>query len=67
MRTVYAYRRLYPEDEVDNLLNQAWDRGWEVHTFTPDDEGGMAAALFQKRDGVKSQKTPFEKGEEDED
>lgn len=62
----YAYRRLFPAREVDNLLNEAWGRGWEVHTFTPDDEGGNAAVLFQKRHRTKSENTPFVKDANDE-
>ena len=64
MTIMYAYRRLYPAREVDNLLNEAWGRGWEVHTFTPDDEGGNAAALFKKRDRTKSEETPLAKDKE---
>lgn len=60
----YAYRRLFPADKVNALLNEAWARGWRVHTFTLNDEGMAATALFQKREySTRREDSPLERDE----
>ena len=42
---VYAYRRM--AGKIEKCLNEARERGWELHTFTDSTEDEYASAVFR--------------------
>ena len=57
----YAYRILVSSSPktMGERLNEAWSRGWKLHTFTDATEGFDASVVFETRDQTKSEPTPF--------
>ncbi len=59
----YTYRVL-KFGEIEDRLNEAYKRGWELHSFTDDDPDGAApSVVFSWRDYDKKWVTPFEEEE----
>ncbi len=63
MTKTYAYRVIPPE-RIEERLNEAAKRGWELHTFCDASDETWASAVFQWRDpsSVPFGKTPSSLG-----
>ena len=61
----YTYRVLR-FTEIETRLNEAYSRGWELHSFTDDDPDGAApSVVFSWRNYARKWQTPFADDEEE--
>ncbi|KKM25872.1 hypothetical protein LCGC14_1590550 [marine sediment metagenome] len=63
----YAYRQLPTEarpEQIEEKLNEARSRGWELHTFTDETETACASVVFRWV-GLAPQHPPFADDEEE--
>ena len=54
----YAYR-VFPPDRIEERLNEARGRGWELHTFCDATEDTWASAVFRWDDSFGHYQLPF--------
>lgn len=61
---LYAYR-LIPPIDLEARLNEAWERGWRVHTLTDmvSDDASLCGVLFERCTSGES--PPFADDEDD--
>ena len=65
-RLSYTYRA-FPAPQIEERLNEAWERGWDLHTFCDVNEKIWATAIFH-RSGRGEYELPFADDDtEDED
>ena len=62
-RLVYAYR-IVPPERIEERLNEAQSRGWDLHTFCDATEDTWASAVFKWVGYINEYKLPFADDEE---
>ncbi len=62
---MYVYRT-FPPNDIEDRLNEAHARGWELHTFSDEGDDNWPSALFRWGGMFGKQITPFEEEEETE-